>query len=147
MPSATNPSLLARSSAVVFVIAISPFATFGQDNGPPRAVREFSVVQPQQMSPQVGKAFNEAISAMNAKRFDAARRAIGELRLDRLSPYERAKTEQVLFHIATAEEKLAEARQHLVKAIESGGFNEQETASAQTAIEEIDARLAAAPPP
>jgi hypothetical protein len=45
-------------------------------------------------------AFNEAIAAFNVQKFDEARSAIGKLQLDRLSPYERAKTEQILFQIA-----------------------------------------------
>ena len=145
MQTAADRPRLSRVSAIVLVLALSPLATFAQ----PRALREFSAPLPQGaqvMSPPTAKAFNEAITAMNANRFDAARRAIGELRLDRLSPYERAKAEQVLFHIASAEKKFAEAREHLVNAIESGGLNEQETAAAQGAIEQIDALLATAPP-
>jgi hypothetical protein len=116
----------------------------------PRAVTEFARSGSQQSRPATitaptGKALNEAISALNAKRYDDARAAIGELRLDRLSPYERGKTEQVLFNISFAEGQLREARQHLLNAIESGGLTEQEIGAAETDIERIDARLAAAP--
>jgi tetratricopeptide (TPR) repeat protein len=48
------------------------------------------------------------------------------LKLDKLSPYERSKVEQILFNIAYSQEKYSDARGHLQKAIDSGGLNEQE---------------------
>jgi hypothetical protein len=50
-------------------------------------------------------ALNEAIAAFNVQKFDEARSAIGKLPLDRLSGYERAKTEQILFQIAANQKK------------------------------------------
>lgn len=96
------------------------------------------------MSPRVGEAFNEAVTALNAGRFDKARGAIGRLRLDRLSPYERGKAERVLFNVAYAEEDFTAARRHLVNALESGGLSEPETAAAREQIRRINAGLAAA---
>ena len=45
------------------------------------------------------------------------------VQLDRLSPYERGKVEQILFNIAYSQEKFEEARGHLKSAIDSGGLN------------------------
>jgi hypothetical protein len=98
------------------------------------------------MSPRVGEAFNEAVAALNAGRFDKAGDAIGKLRLDRLSSYERGKAERVLFNVAYAEKDFTAARQHLVNALESGGLNEPETAAAREQIRRINAQLPAAPP-
>ena len=100
---------------------------------------------PAAINAKTGAALNTAIGFLNAERYDDARTAIGSLRLDRLSPYERGKTEQILFHIANSERKYAEARQHLQNAIESGGLTQQEVTQAQRQIEQIDARLATAP--
>ena len=147
MRSATSWPRPSRIAVAVLVLALSPLAALAQDNGVPRAIREFSPPpRAQSISGQTGKALNEAISAMNAKRFDAARKAIGELRLNRLSPYERGMVELILFNSYYAEGKFAEARPHLVNALESGGLSDEQTAAAQEQIKRIDAWLASAPP-
>lgn len=148
MQTATLWSRLSRVSATALVLTVPPLAALAQGSEPPNAVREFSSTLPVSalvISPKVGKAFNEAITAVNASRFEAARDAMGELRLDRLNAYERGKAEQVLFNIAWAEKNYAEARQHLINAIESRGLNAHEIEAAQEQIERIDARLATAP--
>jgi len=146
MQTATSCARLSRISIMALVLAFSPTATFAQDDLPLPGVREFSVRDLLPMSPRVGEAFNEAVLALNAGRFDKAANAIGKLRLDRLSSYERGKAERVLFNVAHAEKDFTAARQHLVNALESGGLNEPETAAAQEQIRRINAQLAAAPP-
>jgi tetratricopeptide (TPR) repeat protein len=74
---------------------------------------------------------NTAIEALTAEKYADAQAAIATLKLDKLSPYERGKVEQILFNIAYAQEKYGEARQHLQKAIDSGGLNEQEISQAR----------------
>ncbi len=78
-----------------------------------------------------GKALNAAIEFLNMEKYAEAQAAIAELKLDKLSPYERSKVEQILFNISYAQEKYAEARGHLQKAIEAGGLNEQEVSQAR----------------
>ena len=146
MQTATSWSRLSRISVIVLVLALSPPATFAQDDLALPGVREFSLRDLLPMSPKVGEAFNEAVIALNAGRFDKAGGAIGKLRLDRLSSYERGKAERVLFNVAYAEKDFTAARQHLVNALESGGLNELETAAAREQIRRINAQLAAAPP-
>lgn len=75
---------------------------------------------------QTGKVLNEAIELLNMEQFAAAGAKIGTLQLDKLSPYERGKVEQILFNIAYSQEKFDEARGHLQKAIDSGGLNQVE---------------------
>ena len=145
MQTATSWSRLSRISVIVLVLALSPPATFAQDDEPLPAVREFSIRDLAPMSPKVGEAFNEAVVALNAGRFDKAANAIGKLRLDRLSSYERGKAERVLFNVAYAEKDFTAARQHLVNALESGGLSEPETAAAREQIRRINAQLATAP--
>jgi len=149
MRTATNRSWLAQVSAIVLVIALTPATTPAQQAGPPQAVREFApspTGAARVISPSTGKAFNDAITALNGKRYDDARAAVGKLKLDRLNPFERGKAEQILFNVAAAQQNYGEARLHLQNAIASGGLDEAETAAAQTEITRIDARLATAPP-
>ena len=65
------------------------------------------------------------------EKYAEAQAAIGTLNLEKLSPYERSKVEQILFNISYAQEKYAEARGHLQKAIDAGGLNEQEVSQAR----------------
>jgi tetratricopeptide (TPR) repeat protein len=73
-----------------------------------------------------GKVLNEAIELLNMESFKAAADKIATLKIDKLSPYEHSKVEQILFNIAYSQEKFDEARGHLQKAIEAGGLNQQE---------------------
>ena len=73
-----------------------------------------------------GKVLNEAIELLNMPNYAAAQAKIATLNLDKLSPYERSKVEQILFSISYAQDKYAEARDHLKKAIDAGGLNAQE---------------------
>jgi hypothetical protein len=143
MHKSNKRSWLAPASAIV--IAATPFALVAQDARPPQAIREFSVSDVVEMSPRVSQVFNETIAAMNAGRFAAAREKMGELQLDRLSAYERAKAELVLFNIAFAEKEFDEARQHLFNALESGGLDAQETVATREQFKR-DARLGTPPP-
>jgi hypothetical protein len=146
MQTATRWSLRPRISATLLVLALSPLATLAQDDGVLPAVREFSLRDLAPMSPSVGRVFNEAVTALNTGRFDKAGDAIGKLRLDRLSSYERGKVERVLFNVAYAEKDFTAARQHLVNALESGGLNEAETEAAREQFSRINAQLGAASP-
>jgi tetratricopeptide (TPR) repeat protein len=78
-----------------------------------------------------GKALNTAIEALNMDKYDDAQVALATLNLEKLSPYERSKVEQILFSIAYAQEKFSEAREHLHRAISAGGLNEQEISAAR----------------
>jgi tetratricopeptide (TPR) repeat protein len=75
---------------------------------------------------QTGRILNEAIELLNAANFAAAAQKISTLQLDRLSPYERGRVEQILVNVTVAQEKYEEAREHLQNAIDSGGLNAQE---------------------
>jgi hypothetical protein len=130
----TKRSWLTPASAIAVVIAVTPLTLVAQDALPPQAVREFSLSDLAAMSPRTSKVFNEAIAAMNRGRFAAARKTMGQLPLERLSPYERGKAELVLFNIAFAEKEFDEARQHLSSALESGGLDAQETAGARAQL-------------
>ena len=78
-----------------------------------------------------GKVLNEAIELLNKEDFKGAGAKIDTLKLDKLSPYERSKVEQIMFNISYSQEKYDEARGHLQKAIDSGGLNAQEIEQAR----------------
>jgi tetratricopeptide (TPR) repeat protein len=78
-----------------------------------------------------GKILNEAIELLNMENYAGAKERIATLRLDRLSPYERSKVEQISFSIEYAEEDYEAARGHLQASIDAGGLNEQEVSQAR----------------
>jgi multidrug efflux pump subunit AcrA (membrane-fusion protein) len=148
MLTATNASWATRISAIV--VALGSCAALAQQDSampPPLAAFLESLPQPpRQMTPATGKALNVAIAALNAERYDEARAALGVLKVQQLSPFDRSNTEHILYRIARADGEYAEARQHILNAIDSGGLNEQELANARDRLEEIDATIATAPP-
>ncbi len=75
---------------------------------------------------QTGKILNEAIELLNMENYAGAGQKIGTLTLEKLSPYERGKVEQILFNIAYSQDQYEKARGHLKSAIDSGGLNAQE---------------------
>jgi hypothetical protein len=154
MQIATNRSWLAGSGiAAALVIVLAPAVAQTPDAAAPppflQEVLKDLVPSPRTAPPLVApgpaKSINDAIAALNAKQYAEARAALAEVRRNPLSPYELGIVEVTLFHIAYGEEKLAEARQHLLNAIETGGLSAEEVAATQRNIERIDARLAADP--
>ncbi len=73
------------------------------------------------------KALSAAIDALNMSKYEDARAALAPLKIDKLSPYEHSRLEEILSSIAAAQEKYDEARAHIDNAIKAGGLNEQET--------------------
>jgi hypothetical protein len=137
--------------AVTLVVLLAPFSVPAQTaDAPPSAVCAQPVLaggasSQQTMDRRVSKALKRATRNVNAEDYTDARAWVGQLDLDQLTPYELAMAEGVLFRIADAEQKYDEARQHVVRAIESCGLTDEGVASAQDAINRIDtdARLAA----
>ena len=84
-----------------------------------------------------GKILTEAIDALNADNFDGAAAAIAKLKMDKLSPYERGRTEQILASIADARDDWPAAQRHLQAAADSGGLNEQEISQARYQIAQL----------
>ena len=80
----------------------------------------------QNLDAVTARTLSEAIELYLMGDFAGARTALAELVFERLSPYERGRVEQLLAGMAFAEDKYAEAREHLQLAIGSGGLNEVE---------------------
>lgn len=139
MQTQTNRSIL--SVATGLALAASLFTVsqvaIGQavpgQGGTSRAGNQQENQQQQQGSfdQQTGTILNAAIELMNMDNYAGAQAELAKLKMERLSPYERGKVEQILFNISYSQEKYEEARNHLRLAIESGGLNEQEVSEAR----------------
>jgi tetratricopeptide (TPR) repeat protein len=103
--------------ACLFAVATGP--VFGQDDD------EHKGRQPT-IDERTGKILNEAIEAMNAEKYNEARQALSKLNMERLSPYELSRTEQILAFLDYSQDKYASARSHYQKAIAAGGLSEVE---------------------
>jgi tetratricopeptide (TPR) repeat protein len=115
--------------AVAVSLAMAAPAAFAQQSGSKAA--EGKEPPAATIDAATGKALNTAIEALNMEKYAEAQAAIATLNLEKLSPYERSKVEQILFNISYSQEKYAEARGHLQKAIDAGGLNEQEVSQAR----------------
>lgn len=74
----------------------------------------------------VGKSINDAIELLNAKNPAGAKAAIGKLKLENLSPYERSRVEQIMAAIDNDAENFGGAAKHLAAALEAGGLSADE---------------------
>jgi tetratricopeptide (TPR) repeat protein len=141
MEQQANGSLRLALSGVALAVGLSLGATaFGQGGVPQgqnaslentsragsRGGEEEAPATQSSIDAQTGKILNEAIELLNMEKYAEAGARIGTLTLDRLSPYERGKVEQILFNIAYSQEQFDKARGHLQSAIDSGGLNAQE---------------------
>jgi tetratricopeptide (TPR) repeat protein len=111
--------------AVIAGLVLAATATVAQPSNAQHGGQSGNSQQPA-IDTATAKAINAAIEALNAGHYAEAQAAIGALKIDKLSPYERSKIEWILFSIAYAQDKFDEAREHLGSAIKAGGLNEQE---------------------
>lgn len=141
MEQQTNGSLRLTLSGIALAVGLSLGATaFGQGGVPQgqnasqqgtsragnRGAEEEAPATQTSIDAQTGKILNEAIELLNMEKYAEAGARIGALTLEKLSPYERGKVEQILFNIAYSQEQFDKARGHLQSAIDSGGLNAQE---------------------
>ncbi len=115
----------------------------------------------QSIDEQTARILSSAIEFLNADQFAEARERLGDLRLNRLSPFERSRYEQLMFNLDMNDENYPGAHSHIQAAIDSGGLNEREVSmmsyqSAQLYVEEkqyveataaLEAWIAAEPMP
>ena len=90
-----------------------------------------------QLGAAVGKQINDAIELLNAKNPGGARAAIGKLKLDNLSPFERSRVEQILASIDNDSENFAGAAKHLTAALEAGGLTGEEALQVKFQIAQL----------
>ncbi len=90
-----------------------------------------------QIDAATGKRLNEAIEAVNAEKFNDAKAALAKLNMEKLSPYEKSRVEQMLASIASSENDYAGASRHLQAAVATGGMTDEEILSARYQIAQL----------
>ncbi len=69
----------------------------------------------------------EAIQALNMNDYKGAKAKLDSLKLDRLSPYELSRVEEIYAQISNGQGDTEGTRQHLQKALDAGGLNMKES--------------------
>jgi len=115
---------------LLLTVAAVPFESYAADKKDDKAPAP-------SIDAATGKILTEAIDALNAEQYGAAAAAIAKLSMDKLSPYERGRVEQILATIADSQENYPSAQAHLQAAINSGGLNEQEVSQASYQIAQL----------
>lgn len=86
---------------------------------------------------RTGEIMQEAIEFLNMEQYAQARAKLGELNVDRLSPYERSRVEMLFFNLDITDENYAGARQHMEAAIASGGMNDQDVSQGRYQLAQL----------
>jgi hypothetical protein len=116
-----------RSGMVLSLAVMACTSVYAQGRSRADAADEEASSGPDQnIDAQTGKILSEAIELLNTEMYAEARARLADLKLDRLSPFERSRYEQLMFSLDMANEDYASARGHLQAAIDSGGLNPQE---------------------
>jgi len=146
-----TPRALPRALAIVVMlcfaagigVSLAPWCARAADRAPgsragknPKAGDKEENAAPV-MDMKVGIKLNKAVELLNADKYEEARELLLGLNRDRLSPYELARVESVLAAIAQGQDKMGEAREHLQKAIDSGGLNDQEISSTRFQLAQL----------
>ena len=123
----------ARIAAVVVALALgaAPEAVLAQEK------KKSGAAAAPAIDPLTGKRINEALEHLNAERYGQAKAVLGKMNLERLSPYERSRVEQILASIDHAQENLPGARSHLEQALAAGGLNDQEQSQVRFQIAQL----------
>jgi len=114
--------------ACVLMVAQDGFA---QSRGRDREAPPTSIDQ------ATGRVLNEAIEFLNMDQYDQAREALGRLNMQRLSPYETGRVEQILATIEYSQGNYPESRAHMQAALDSGGLNEVEMSQVRYQIAQM----------
>jgi len=83
------------------------------------------------MDPNVGRHLKNAVAAIQEQHYAQAETELNDLSIDRLSPYERSRAEQLYAAAEQMQSHYEGAREHLKAAIASGGLNDQEASTAR----------------
>jgi Tfp pilus assembly protein PilF len=83
----------------------------------------------QNLDAVTARTLSKAIELYNMGEFAGARAVLAELNIEKSSPYERSRVEQLLAGMASTEGDYSKAREHLELASASGGLNAQELSS------------------
>ena len=128
---------LIAAALLAFAVAGSPPSAVAQESGEKGKGKEEGKRAGPRVEQGTGKRLNEALEQVKADHPAEARAILGKLDMDRLSPYEKSRVEQLFASIDRTEQKYGSARDHLQKALASGGLNDQETSSVRFQIAQL----------
>src|SRR5216684_2677469 len=131
-------TIVATALALALALGGLPRAALGEEQKPQGEKKEEGA--PRQgavVDPATGKRLNEAVEQLHAQHYAEAKAALAKLNLERLSPYELSRAEQLFAAVEQAQGNYGPAREHLNKAIASGGLNDQEIATARFQIAQL----------
>ena len=96
--------------------------------GASRAKKKDTEEAANQIDQKTGEVMAKALEFYNATppQYAQARAKLGELKMDKLSPYEKSRVEQIYYQMDALEEKFDSARKHIEAAIASGGLTDKE---------------------
>jgi tetratricopeptide (TPR) repeat protein len=134
----TRNYLISFVATVLSVVALvaSP-AAFAQDKAKEEAKEDGPRRAAPTTSERFGKTMTKAIELMNKDDYAGAKALLADVAPESLSPYERGRLEQVRSQIEYSEGNYSAARQHMQKAIESGGLSDSEVLQAKYQIAQI----------
>jgi tetratricopeptide (TPR) repeat protein len=130
MPSCVRKLTCAATLALIAALAM-PSSVFAQEDEDEERRSAPTISQ------RTGEKLNEAIEFLNQDDYTSAQAVLADINLERLSPYERSRVEQIWSGIAYAQGNYSDAREHLQQAINAGGFNEREVSQAKYQIAQI----------
>ncbi len=126
----TRSSTFSTHVAVLLIgaLATAPSTVFAQaeDEEKPKSAPT--------ISERTGEKLNEAIALLDTDNYAGAIAVLSEINLEKTSPYERSRIEQIWAGISYAQGDYDAARQHLTQAVAAGGFNENEISQARYQI-------------
>ena len=125
---------LLAALGLVCALAGLPALSHAQANQDEAAKAKEAKRKATQVDQITGKRLNEAVEALRAEKYADARAALAKLSGAKLSPYEVSRVEQLLAAVDQAEDKYGSARDHIKKALESGGLNDQEMSAVRFQI-------------
>lgn len=128
MPARTSNFLFYAATVLFCALAMPPSTVFAQqeDEEKPKSAPT--------ISERTGEKLNEAIAFLDSDNYTSAIAVLSEINLEKTSPYEHSRIEQIWAGISYAQGDYNAARQHLTQAVAAGGFNENEISQARYQI-------------
>jgi tetratricopeptide (TPR) repeat protein len=132
----TRNHLILLAAAVLSVVALaaSPVASAqskAEDKAQDKSKNEGHRPAAATVSERFGKTLSKAIELLNKDDYAGAKALLADVSTEGLSPYEISRLEQIRFSIEYSAGNYQAARQHLQKAIDSGGYSESEVLNAK----------------
>ena len=127
-----TPSQFTRLAALLLAVLLASSVSAEENKKSADGQREAP-----QLGAAVGKQINDAIELLNAKNPGGAKAAIGKLKLENLTPFERSRVEQILASIDNDSENFGGAAKHLAAALDAGGLTGDEALQVKFQIAQL----------